>query len=431
MQMSRLADEPTRSFAWSDVSPDATRVHVFWEGGSASARLETGKSVLVGRADDCDLQVLHPSVSRHHAKIHGGPPALVEDLGSSRGTRINGEILGKKAAVVHPGQLVELGGAMLLVQEPSKTPASAPRPEAMLAADRLVPLVARSQLSVLIVGETGSGKEVMAERIHQSSLRASGPFVKLNCAAFPDTLLDSELFGHERGAFTGALQGKRGLIESADKGTLLLDEIGEMSPDTQAKLLRTLESREVRRVGSVEPFTVDVRFLAATHRDLESLVREGRFRQDLLFRLNGITIPVPPLREQPGRILELARELLVRGGAGRGAVLTAAAEAALLHHAWPGNIRELRNVVERALVLAEGGPVDAAHLLLGGGPPSSSASAPTLGDKLDAYERDQIVAALEEAKGNQTRAAAILGMSRRALINRIESYGLPRPRKPT
>ena len=271
----------------------------------------------------------------------------------------------------------------------------------------------------------------MAERIHATSARATGPFVKLNCAAFPEALLESELFGHEKGAFTGAVQAKPGLIETADRGTLLLDEIGEMPPSTQAKLLRTLETREVRRVGAVRSFTVDVRILSATHRDLPKLVASGGFRQDLLFRLNGITIPVAPLRQEPGRILALAKELLgraARGANARAPALTPAAEAALLRHSWPGNVRELRNVVERAFVLAEGRAIDAPHLLLDAGAGVAPAS-PSLGDKLDAYERAQITAALNEANGNQTRAAAALGMSRRALINRMEAYALPRPRK--
>ncbi len=429
--MSRLSEDPTRSFAWSNAAPDQPRLLVFWEGGSSLRPLEPGQTLVVGRGDDCDVQVLDPSVSRRHAKVHVGPPVRIEDLGSSRGTRIGARMIGRTPVVIEPGHVIELGGAMVIVQQPALLPRGA-GPEAAsgpMALDRLVSLVARSQLSVLILGETGAGKEMMAERIHRMSPRSSGPFVKLNCAAFPETLLESELFGHEKGAFTGAVQAKPGLIESADRGTLLLDEIGEMPPGTQAKLLRALESREVRRVGSVRPLTVDVRFLSATHRDVTRLVEEGRFRQDLLFRLNGVSIPVPPLRDQPGRILALARELLA-AAAERASVpvppLSPGAESALLRHAWPGNVRELRNVVERALVLADGTAIDAHHLLLDA---AALPQAPSLGAKIDAYEREQITLALEQAKGNQTRAAAALGISRRALINRIEAYGLPRPRK--
>ncbi len=432
--MSRLSEDPTRSFAWSNSAPDQPRLLVFWEGGSSLRVLEPGQTLVVGRGDDCDVQVLDPSVSRRHAKVHVGPPVQIEDLGSSRGTRVGARMIGRTPVVIEPGHVIELGGAMAVVQEPASLPrrAAAAGPDAAsgpMALDRLVSLVARSQLSVLILGETGAGKEMMAERIHRMSLRASGPFVKLNCAAFPETLLESELFGHEKGAFTGAVQAKPGLIESADRGTLLLDEIGEMPPGTQAKLLRALESREVRRVGAVRPFTVDVRFLSATHRDLTRLVEEGAFRQDLLFRLNGVTIPVPPLRDQPGRIVALARELLetaAKAASVPAPRLSPAAESALLRHAWPGNVRELRNVVERALVLADGAAIDAHHLLLDA---PAFPPAPSLGAKIDAYEREQITMALEQAKGNQTRAAAALGISRRALINRIEAYGLPRPRK--
>ncbi len=431
--MSGTAEDPTRSFAWAPVSPDQPRLLVFWEGGSRSVPLEAGTSLVLGRGDGCDLQVLHPSVSRRHLRCHAGPPIRIEDLGSSRGTRVDGGLIGTAPVAVEPGQIIEAGGAIVIVQAaPGATPnppalgstPDAPSPEAAaIDLDRLVTLVARSNLSVLVVGETGAGKEVMAERIHRTSARASGPFLKLNCAAFPQALLESELFGHEKGAFTGAVHAKLGLIESAERGTVLLDEIGEMPLDVQAKLLRTLESREVRRIGALRPVTVDVRFLAATHRDLAQLVSEGRFRQDLLFRLNGVTIPVSPLRARPGRILTLAKEML------NGAPLTAAAEAALLHYSWPGNVRELRNVIERARVLADGRPIDVPHLLLDAPAPLSAAPAPSLPAKLEDYEREQVIRALHEHNGNQTRAAAALGISRRALINRIEAYNLPRPRK--
>jgi transcriptional regulator with PAS, ATPase and Fis domain len=270
----------------------------------------------------------------------------------------------------------------------------------------------------------------MAERIHCTSRRASGPFVRLNCAAFPEALLESELFGHEKGAFTGATQAKPGLVETADRGTLLLDEVGEMPPNTQVALLRVLEAREVRRVGSVQPFAVDVRVISATNSDLEASVAAGRFRRDLLYRLNGVTIVVPPLRERRSEILPLARELLGRAAAATGMKappLTSAAEGALVAHAWPGNVRELRNVIERALVVSEGAPIDEYHLLLGEAPARPKAS--SLGERLSDYEREQIIQALAKTHGNQTQAAELLGLSRRALIKRIEAYGLPRPRK--
>lgn len=436
--MSDLADAPTSTEVWSAAGP---RVHVLWDGGAASSSLPEGKELVVGRGDGCAIQVLHPSVSRRHLRLVGGAPISIEDLGSSRGTRVDGQPLVGRAAL-RPGQVVEFGGALLVVQVnaddapsssvPSSTSSLPPRAPATTAAksiavERLVPLVAKSNLSVLITGETGAGKEVMADRIHRLSLRAAGPFVKLNCAALPESLLESELFGHERGAFTGAVQAKLGLIETADKGTLLLDEIGEMPAGTQAKLLRVLESREVRRVGSVRPTIVDVRVLAATHRDLDSLVRRGEFRQDLLFRLNGVTLTVPPLRDRPGELLELARRFAsAAAGALAHEPFTSAAEAALLRHTWPGNIRELRNVVERAIVLAEGDAIDVHHLLLG---QESNPGGASLEAKVADYERAQIVEALDREDGNQTRAAAALGMSRRTLINRIEAYGIARPRK--
>jgi transcriptional regulator with PAS, ATPase and Fis domain len=416
---------------------DQPRVMVFWDGGTVVRSLPPGSSLVIGRSEDCDIQILHPAISRRHARIDAGPPLRIEDLGSSNGVRVDGELVSKAAREVRPGQMLEVGAAVVVVQAPAAS--GPPRPKippsaetARIDFDRFTTLVARSHLTVLILGETGAGKEVMAERIHRTSPRASGPFVRLSCAAFPETLLESELFGHEKGAFTGAVQAKPGLIETAHGGTLLLDELGEMPPGTQAALLRVLETREVRRIGSVQSFAVDVRILSATNRDLTSSVSAGRFRQDLLYRLNGISIVVPPLRERRHEILALARDLLLRAAKNaqlEAPPITQGAEQMLMAHAWPGNVRELRNVIERALVVSEGQPLEAHHLLLGEAPIQPTTS--SLSEQMSAFERDQIRRALETAKGNQTKAAAILGMSRRALINRLEEYGLPRPRKRT
>jgi two-component system response regulator AtoC len=437
-EMTGPEDDKTRSMAWTASSGEA-RVVVVWDGGTVIRPLPPGKSLLLGRAKDCDVPVLHATVSRHHARISGlappGAPMRIEDLGSAHGIRIDGELVLNGARDVWPGQVVEVGAAVVLVHEGSAAtrPAAAASP-AGFDMDRYVALIAKSHLPVLILGETGAGKEVMANRIHAGSPRKDQPFVCLNCAAFPDTLLESELFGHEKGAFTGAVQAKPGLIETANGGTLFLDEVGEMPPGAQATLLRVLETHEVRRIGSVHPFAVDVRILSATNRDLESRVREGKFRQDLVYRLNGATIRVPPLRERREEILPLARELL--GKAAEKArvaapTLTREAERAITSHAWAGNVRELRNVMERAFVVSEGGPIDPRHLMLGVEPSAEEAKPQSLPAALDSVERERIVAALATVDGNQTKAAALLGISRRALINRLDAHGLPRPRKQT
>ncbi len=432
--MSELQDDKTRSMAWSPDSGDA-RVVVVWDGGTVIRPLAPGKSLLLGRGKDCDLPVLHPTVSRHHARISGlappGAPMRIEDLGSAHGTRIDGELLLSGTRDVWPGQVVQVGEAIVLVHEGSSSPRPPTSPIG-LDIDRYVTLIAKSHLPVLILGETGAGKEVMADRIHRASSRKDRPFVCLNCAAFPDALLESELFGHEKGAFTGAVQAKPGLIETASGGTLFLDEVGEMPPGAQATLLRAIETQEVRRVGAVRTFSVDVRILSATNRDLESRVREGKFRQDLLYRLNGATIRVPPLRERRQDILPLARELLGRAAekaAAPAPMVTQEAERVLVGHAWMGNVRELRNVMERAFVVAEGGAIDVRHLMLDVERAPEDGQPQSLPAALDSLERERIVSALASVDGNQTKAANLLGISRRALINRLEAYGLPRPRK--
>jgi DNA-binding NtrC family response regulator len=297
--------------------------------------------------------------------------------------------------------------------------------------------VARAEASVLITGESGTGKEVLARHMHAASRRARGPFVALNCAALPEALLESELFGHEKGAFTGAVAARKGKFEQAEGGTLLLDEIGEMDPRLQAKILRAIQEREIDRLGGAAPVKVDVRILAATHRDLAAEVAKGRFREDLYFRLAVVRLRIPALRERREDILPLARHFAERyaranGLPGRG--LTPAAEAVLLRHAWPGNVRELENTLHRAVLLAEGpaiGP-EAIDLLEAMPAPAPEPGAPApaapkpvsalVGRRVEEVERDLIIETLSHCLGNRTRAAEMLGISIRTLRNKLHEY---------
>jgi two-component system response regulator AtoC len=296
--------------------------------------------------------------------------------------------------------------------------------------DSVIQRVARSRVSILITGETGVGKEVLARRVHDLSPRAQQPLIAINCAAVCDTLFESELFGHQRGAFTGAGQNKAGLIESAEGGTLFLDEVGELSAAAQAKLLRVIETRQVQRVGAVTPRTVDVRFISATNRDLEADVGTGRFRSDLLYRLDGIRLNLPPLRDRVTEIVPAAKAFIADYAEREGVaapVLTDAAMRALCLRPWTGNFRELRNVIERAVLFADGGQIRPEDLALDTAEFSPDGFPPT-GPKGDAsYERERIVAALTACAGNQCRAARMLRMSRRTLISRLDEYGIPRP----
>ena len=327
--------------------------------------------------------------------------------------------------------------------------------------------VANGTICVLLLGETGVGKEVLAERIHRLSPRASKPFLRLNCAAFPENLLESELFGHERGAFTGAVSSKLGLLESANGGTVFLDEIGELPATTQGKLLRVLEAKEVLRVGAVKTRPINVRFIAATNRDLEAEANAGRFREDLFFRVSGVSLVIPPLRERVEEIEPMSRAFLARicREMGRERILDLSPQALdwLRRHAWPGNVRELRNVIERAVLLCAGPTITLEHLPIEKtaeaphrplrnpvqlqpprilhAPPQKRAPAPTIpprkpepvDDELRRQfaddEKGAILKALEACAGNQTRAAAMLGVSRRTLVSRLAELELPRPRK--
>ena len=566
---------------------------------------ESGEVVL-GRAPDSDVQVIDPSVSRRHAVLRIADEITIEDLGSANGTQLKGQPLGGEPVPVPVGEVVELGSAIVMIQQrpiatrewriwahgyfegrledecvrSERSGATfallrfqsgeenssvvqqvlanalrsddvvglySPREYEVLAversereADRMTEALARSMrdagvdvsittamfprdgrsahellartgpaereqtdrtsrpevivespamrkiyelvdrvgpsdISVLILGETGVGKEVMAEAVHRASPRRNRPFLRLNCAALSQSLLESELFGHERGAFTGAHRAKRGLLETADGGTVFLDEIGELPMAMQVKLLRVLEERQVWRVGSVKSRSIDVRFVAATNRDLDADLATGRFRHDLFFRLNGVSLYIPALRDRPEEIgpliQEFVREVSVQQKRSRVPEVAPEALALLVGYSWPGNIRELHNAIERAVLLAADDPIRAEHLPVEkmtatvstpidiaridgarvtgqsvaqptvpppapgspqGGAEGSDSDMP-LADRLRRdirdVEKQAIVDALNRCGGNQTRAAKELGISRRTLISRLETYGIPRPLK--
>ncbi len=458
--------------------------------------LPRANRVTIGRMHTCDIVIDDESVSRQHAAILVAPQGLViEDLGSRNKTRVGGRTLGRgETAPLAVGAVVEVGYATMFVQvgrppsAPASTPSGAPTSGASSAIVHdptmqrlyaLLDVIAPSPLNVVILGETGTGKEVFAEAMHKGSSRASRPFLKINCAALSGSLLESELFGHEKGAFTGAIGAKEGLFEAADGGTVFLDEVGELPIETQAKLLRVIEYGEVIRLGSVQPRRVDVRYVAATNRDLNHAIAQGRFRADLFFRLNGFLVTLPPLRKRQRDIVPLARHFLDRAARGRPYHVTAESQAALERYSWPGNVRELKNVLERALVLAGAvGRIDPLHLQLpdasapaesgrdvasgpfdttpptpygsgslsGAWPPAGAMGpmTPAMGvmapsvppgpqadlkAQRESWEKHQILQALEKTSGNQKEAAKLLGVSRRTLINKIEAYGIARPRK--
>ncbi|MBI2187941.1 MAG: sigma-54-dependent Fis family transcriptional regulator [Acidobacteria bacterium] len=300
---------------------------------------------------------------------------------------------------------------------------------------RLIDRVGSTDSTVLILGESGTGKELIAEAIHENSARRARPLVKLNCAAIPETLLESELFGHEKGAFTGAVGRKLGKFEQADGGTLLLDEIGDMTLATQAKILRALQEREFQRVGGIQTIKVDVRIVASTNKDLERAVREGTFRDDLYYRLNVVTVHVPPLRERRDEIPELADHFLADANSRLGRAVTRLAPdtlAALMEYGWPGNVRELRNMIERAVVVNDGDVL----LLSSFPPPIRPAEMPTNGgqgrwdglqnlsldEKVAQLERAFVVDALARAGGVQAAAARLLGITERSVWHLVKKH---------
>ena len=453
-----------------DPSAGAFQLAVLSEQGAVIWPLDARVAVTVGRAQDASIPLNDPGVSRLHLCIEVGAAVQARDLGSSNGTRYRGRLLARGESVaLTPGDVLELGATLLVLQARGAAgeAGEAPRDAAVTAA-RAMPWivledpatrrvatmlerVAVGMISVLLLGETGVGKEIFAELVHRLSPRREAPFVRLNCAALSEGLIESELFGHERGAFTGAVATKPGLLESAAGGTVFLDEVGELPPSIQVKLLRVLEERRVTRVGALKPRDIDVRVVAATHRDLHAEMEAARFREDLYFRLAGITLEIPPLRERAADVAALAAHFLGEGArrAGRSSppALSPAALSLLRQHDWPGNLRELRNAMERAVLLAGDGPIEPAHVQGLGArrrpqAPPASAPAPTptptpraaedggdLRGEVAALEKQRILDALQRSAGNQTLAAKLLGMPRRTFLNRLDAYNIARPRK--
>ena len=411
--------------------------------------------LVIGRSRGVDLLIDDRSVSRRHARLEvEADRVLVSDLGSANGTRIGHRPVGEQPAEITPGEPFHLGAVTLVVEGVGR-PAAAAAPAAGTGMDQLHALAERlagGSVSVLIQGETGVGKELLAERIHQLSPRASGPLVRLNCAAIGEEQLESELFGHERGASGNPTSARPGLIELAAGGTLFFDEVGELPLGLQAQILRAVEDRAVRRAGGGDARPVDVRYLSATNRDLEDEVEAGRFRRDLYYRLAGATLYIPPLRERRNEIPALAARFVAEAGRGAGRPdlkLDADAIAWVGSQEWLGNVRELKSACERAALLCDQGPVERAHFMTAaagrrrpttagegtGRAATDAGESESLREsarrEVEAVERRRILEALEQAGGNQTRAAELLGISRRTLINRLDAYDLPRPRKPT
>ncbi len=432
------------------------------EAGASTEFIFDQPVILLGSLADSDLVIDDDSISRSHARVRNlGDRYAVEDLGSTNGTFVNGVRV--REAFLHTGCRLSLGKVELRFHamderveiSPSHQEAfgeivgRSPRMREIFA---VLSKIAPTEATVVIEGETGTGKEVVARAMHERSPRRKGPFVVVDCGAVPESLIESELFGHERGSFTGALASRKGLFQLADGGTLFLDEIGELSLELQPKLLRALERREVRAVGANRTETVDVRVLAATHRDLETMVREGRFREDLFYRLSVVRLRMPSLRERKDDIPLLVKHFLRSGRYNRDAEgrprvqgLSRDALDALIRHDWPGNVRELINVIERACSFADGDTVQTVDLpaqitIAGAGARRENPEAPTLPDKVggearkafkdakerwvSSFERDYVLSVLRRNQGNISHAARDADIDRKYFRKLMKKYDI-------
>jgi DNA-binding NtrC family response regulator len=442
-------------------------------GTSARVSLPDDRPFVIGRDPDTDLPLVDGGASRRHAQLARAADGRVwiSDLGSRNGTWVEGARLTAPRPLAS-GEELHIGGVTLVfhVEEPLDARVTdalgVTAPPTRLEMDGRVVLIAdpamrriyellqrlaRSSLPVLITGETGTGKENAAYAVHHHSPRRAGPFLSLNCAAIAETLVESELFGHERGAFSGAVRAKPGLFEAASGGTLFLDELGELSLGTQAKLLRALETQRILPVGAVQERSIDVRLVAATHRDLPAEVAAGRFRQDLLYRLGAATVQLPPLHMRTREIPVLVAAFLADACRKLGRAPLAMPPLSLqllIGHRWPGNVRELRNLIEYLAAVVVGDRVEPRDLpdalrrpLLPDAQPASptlptTASPPAqqpmrpLADEIRELERTRIVAALAQAGGVQKRAAELLGVPLRTFMDKLKHHGLRRSDKP-
>jgi DNA-binding NtrC family response regulator len=423
--------DPVRS------GPPAARLRIR-AGGRERTIPVTAAGVVVGKDPSCDAAVDDPYVSTRHLRIEPqGPAWTLVDLGSTNGTFIAGARVAR--AELPLGLPVHLGDTEIVLE--ARDTLEAPRAEAfegMISRDaamrqvfELVERVAPSDAAVTILGETGVGKELVARALHARSGRRDGPFVPVNCSAIAESLIESELFGHEKGAFSGAERLRRGAFEEADRGTIFLDEIGELPLDLQPKLLRVLELGEVKRVGASRPLSVDVRIVAATHRDLRAQVRAGKFREDLFYRLCVVPVTVPPLRQRRGDVRVLAEAFLLRASP-RGTPLRWAPEALerLESYDWPGNVRQLRNVVQRALLFRGEGPMvapDAVTFEDTRATPADTGDDDTMfvrGLSLEEIEREAIRLSLRRNRGKRAAVVKELQIAKSTVMKRIGQWGL-------
>ncbi|MCW8914547.1 MAG: sigma-54 dependent transcriptional regulator [Magnetovibrio sp.] len=401
------------------------------EGGLEFLRAGGGADLVLVDVKE-DLSTLVDSLNSERIAV----PVVACGVGNDTQAAVRAIKAGAKEYIPLPPDAELIGAVLTAVAEENSDfiHTDARMDDVMKLADQVAP----SDASILITGPSGTGKEMMARYLHIKSKRREGPFIAVNCAAIPENLLESELFGHEKGAFTGAVARRIGKFEEANAGTILLDEISEMDPRLQAKLLRVLQEREIDRVGSNKPVKVDVRILATSNRNMEEHVRSGGFREDLYFRLNVVSLDLPPLCERPDDIIALARHFAAKYAEANGIQargVSEQAQQALLAHPWPGNVRELENSIHRAVLLASGDEIGPEAILLtesgfGAATPASTAAAAArggdggsmVGKTVSEVERELIIDTLGHCLGNRTHAANILGISIRTLRNKLKQY---------